>query len=101
MRVTIECVDRTAFTPEEIIANARRIHGNSATVTVLPESNRTKDFLYFAIQSMITQQQLSLFFDNKDTYAIELQKLRADILYSIQEVMDNVIIDNESKLTED
>jgi hypothetical protein len=101
MQVKINYIDREAFTIEEIVANARRVYGQSATVTVLPESNRNKDFLYFALQNMITQQQLSLFFDNKDTYAIELQKLRADILYSVQEVMDSVIIDNESKLTKD
>jgi hypothetical protein len=101
MQVQINYIDREAFTTEEIVANARRIHGETTTVTILPESNRNKDFLYFALQNMITHQQLSLFFDNRDTYSIELQKLRADIMYLVQEVMDNVIIDNESKLTKD
>lgn len=50
---------------------------------------------------MVTQDQLSLYFDDKNTYSKELQKLRADIIYQVQEALDSVIIDNEAKLTRD
>lgn len=99
MNVTISYHDRESFTIEEVISAARRNYGRNIEVTVTPESSKASDILYFALQSIITQDQLSIFFDNKDTYTKELQKLRSDIMYRIQETMDLVIVDNETKLT--
>lgn len=101
MYVTINYHDRESFTVEEVVSAAKRNYGKNVSVTVSPESSKTNDILYFALQSVITQDQLSLFFDNQDTYAKEIHKLRADILYLVQETMDKVIIDNEAKLTKD
>ncbi len=101
MKVTISYHDRESFTVEEVISTAKRNYGKNVEVNVSHESSRPKDILYFAIQSIITQEQVSLFFEDKHTYAKEMQKLRADVLYTVQEVMDNVIMDNEEKLAED
>ena len=101
MNVNLSYNDRESFTVEEVVAQARRNYGRNVSVTVTPESSKASDILYFALQSIITQDQLSIFFDNKETYTKELGKLRADILYRVQEVMDLVIMDNESKLTKD
>lgn len=101
MNVNIEYHDRESFTVEEVIATAKRNYGSNVQVTVSPESNKPKDFLYFAIQGIITHEQLSLFFNDKNTYTTELQKLRQEVLETIREVMDTVIIDNETKLTKD
>lgn len=101
MNVTIIYHDREAFTIEEVISNAKRNYGKNVAVSVSAESSKPYDLLYFAIQSLITQDQLSLFFDDKNTYTKELQKLRADIIYQVQEALDSVIIDNEAKLTKD
>lgn len=98
MNVNLSYSDRDSFTVEEVIAQARRNYGRNVQVTVTPESSKPSDILYFALQSIITQDQLSLYFDDKNTYVKELQKLRADIMYRIQGTMDSVIIDNESKL---
>lgn len=100
MKVSIEYHDRKSFTAEEVISFVRQTHGKNVEVTVTAESSRPHDLLYFALQNLITQEQLSLFFEDKNTYTKELQKLRADIMYRVQEVLDNVIIDNEAKLTE-
>ncbi len=101
MNVTINYHDRESFTVEEVVAAAKRNYGKNVSVSVSAESSKVNDILYFAIQSIVTQEQLSLFFDNEDTYSKELQKLRADVLYLVQETMDRVIIDNEEKLTKD
>lgn len=101
MNVTLSFHDRDSFTVEEVISQAKRNYGKNVSVNVSSESSKPSDILYFALQSIITQDQLSIFFDNKETYPKELSKLRADVLYRIQEVMDSVIIDNETKLTKD
>jgi hypothetical protein len=101
MNVTITYHDRESFTVEEVVSAAKRNYGKNVSVSVSAESSKANDILYFALQSLITQDQLSIFFDNKDTYQKELQKLRADVIYMVQETMDSVIIDNEAKLTKD
>lgn len=101
MNVTLTYNDRESFSVEEVISQARRNYGRNCSVTVTPESSKPFDILYFALQSIITQDQLSLFFDNGDTYSKELLKLRADVMYKIQETMDLVIKDNETKLAKD
>ncbi len=101
MKVILNYHDRESFSVEEVIARAHRNYGRNVEVTVSPESSKVKDILYFALQSLITQEQLSLFFDDKNTYPKEILKLRSDIMYKVQETMDLVIIDNEAKLAED
>lgn len=101
MKVTLSFHDRESFTVDEVIATARRNYGRNVEVTVTPESSKVSDILYLALQSMVTQDQLSLFFDNKDTYTKELSKLRYDVMLKVQEIMDLVIIDNEARLTGD
>ncbi len=101
MKVTISYHDRESFTVDEVVSAARRNYGRNVEVVVTPESSKAEDILYLALQNMITQDQLSIFFDNKDTYSKELQKLRSDVLYKVQEIMDLVIVDNEARLTKD
>jgi hypothetical protein len=101
LKVNISFHDRDSFTTEEVIAAARRNYGRNVEVTITPESSKVEDILYLALQSLITQDQLSLFFDNKDTYSKELSKLRTEVMYKVQEVMDLVIVDNETRLTGD
>lgn len=101
MNVNISYHDRESFTVEEVIAAAKRNYGKNVSVSVTPESSKPSDILYFALQSLITQDQLSLFFDDKNTYTKELQKLRAEIIYRVQETLDSVIMNNEEKLTGD
>lgn len=101
MDVTVKYHDRESFTVEEVVAAAKRNYGANVHVEVSPESNKPKDFLYFALQGLITHEQLSLFFNDKNTYSSELQKLRKEVLEIVREVMDTVIIDNEIKLTKD
>lgn len=101
MNVTLTYHDNESFTVEEVVSAARRNYGKNVAVSVTPESNKPDDMLYFALQSIITQDQLSLFFDNKDTYTKELQKLRTCVMHDVQAMMDSVIMDNETKLTKD
>lgn len=101
MQVTIDYIDRQSFTQDEIKANAKRIYGSGANVVVTPESSRVEDYLYFALQNMITVEQVSLYFDDKDAYVNELNKLRSTIIYKVQETLDRVIVDNELRITEE
>ena len=99
MRVRISYQDTQSFNMEEVITQAKREYGKGVSVEVYPDSNLPHDMLYFAIQQMITQEQLSLLFDNKSFYESEIKKLRSEILYKVEEILDSVIIDNEGKAT--
>lgn len=98
MQVTITYSDDTAFTVEEIVKQATHNYGKAANVQVMPDSAKPHDLIYFALQCMVTHQQLSLLYDDKFGYASSLQKLRGEIQYKLSEILDQVIIDNESKV---
>jgi hypothetical protein len=98
MQVIIKYHDNESFLPEEVIRQAKHNYGNQVSVSVRPESDTPMDYLYFALQRLITGELLSLIYDSGPTYQQDLKKLRAEIFYKVGEVLDDVIIDTEHKL---
>ncbi len=98
MLVTIKYHDSESFTMEEVVKQALHNYGKAATVEVLPDSTKAHDLIYFGLQNIITHQQLGLLFNDKLGYQASIQKLRNDVLYKVTEILDQVIIDNESKV---
>lgn len=99
MKVTITYVDNQSFTKEEVVRQAVHSYGKGAIVEVMPESNNAHDLISFGIQQIITHQQLGLLYDSGPTYQKDLQKLRAEVLYKLEELLDSVIVENESKVS--
>jgi hypothetical protein len=83
---------------EEVVKQATHNYGKAAQVEVMPESTMAYDYIYFGLQQLITHEQLSLLFDKGTDYQRDIKKLRESVLYKITEIMDQVIIDNESKV---
>ncbi len=98
MQVTVHYHDNNSFLIEEIIKQAKCNYGEAATVTVAPESDSPLDQIYFGIQRYITGKHLTLLFDSGPTYQQDLKKLRAETLYKLGEILDEVIMDNEHKI---
>lgn len=98
MQVTITYNDSSSFTSEEVVKQATHNYGKNAVVTIMPDSFNPHDLIYFALQQILTHKQLSLLYDSKFSYQSDVQKLRNDTLYKVQEIIDQVIIDNESKV---
>ena len=98
MQVTIKYVDNQSFTKEEIVRNAVHNFGKAVQVEIMPESGNAHDMIYFGIQQIITHEQLSLLFDKTSNYNIAIKKLRQEVLYKVEEILDSLIIDNESKV---
>lgn len=98
MRVDISYHDDTSFTVEEVVKFAQSVHGKNVKVDVHADSLAPHDQIYFALQQMVTARQLVLLYDNKYTYQKDIQTLRAEVLYKLQEILDSVIIDNESRV---
>lgn len=99
MQVTIKYSDDTAFTIEEIVKQAVHNYGKQAKVRVMPDSAAPHDLIYFSLQCMLTHAQLSLLYDDKYAYPKKLQELRNETLYKLGEILDQVLIDNESKVS--
>lgn len=98
MKVTIQYFDNESLTVEEVVRQAEHNYGKSAKVDVMPESTIAYDLIYFGLQQLLTHEQLSIFYSKNDSYQHELKKLRSDVLYKIEEIIDQVIIDNEAKV---
>lgn len=99
MKINLTYFDTEAFTAEEVVKQAQHNYGKSVQVEIMPESTKPHDLIYFALQQIITHRQLSLLFDDKLGYQSSVQKLRNETLYKLQELLDQVIIDNESKVS--
>lgn len=99
MKVTITYHDNEAFTVEEVVRQATLNYGKQAQVDIMPESTMAYDHIYFGLQQLVTHEQLSLLFDRGSSYQKDIQKLRDHVLYKVTEILDQVIIDNESKAT--
>lgn len=98
MKVTVTYHDNDSFLLEEIQKHAKTNYGATASVTVAPESDTPLDQIYFGIQRYITGKHLTLLFDSGPTYQKDLEALRAETLYKLGEIVDEVIMDNESKI---
>ena len=98
MKVTITYHDNESFTVEEVVKQAVHNYGKLAQVEIMPESTMAYDHIYFGLQQLITHEQLSLLFDKDTAYQQDLKKLRDNVIYKVTEIIDQVIIDNESKV---
>jgi hypothetical protein len=98
MKVTITYHDNESFTVEEVVKQAVHNYGKAVNVEIMPESTMAYDHIYFGLQQLITHEQLSILFEQGGTYQQDIKKLREEILYKITEIIDQVIIDNESKV---
>jgi len=99
MLVTIEYHDNESFTVEEVVKQAINNYGRSVSIKVEPESSMAYDHIYFGLQQLLTHEQLSLLFDKGSSYQAEIKTLRDRVLYKVTEIIDQVIIDNESKVS--
>jgi hypothetical protein len=98
MKVTITYHDSESFTVEEVVKQAVHNYGRLAQVEVMPESTMAYDHIYFGLQQLVTHEQLSLLFDKGSSYQQDIKRLRDQIIYKVTEIVDQVIIDNESKV---
>jgi hypothetical protein len=98
MKVTITYHDNESFTMEEVVKQAVHNYGKAAQVEITPESTMAYDHIYFGLQQLITHEQLSLLYDRGSAYQQDIKKLRDEVMYKITEIVDQVIIDNESKV---
>lgn len=98
MKVTITYHDTESFTVEEVVKQAIHNYGRQAQVEVMPESTMAYDHIYFGLQQLVTHEQLSILFDRGTSYQTDIKKLRDRIIYKVTEIIDQVIVDNESKV---
>jgi len=98
MKVTITYHDTESFTVEEVVKQAIHNYGRQAQVEIMPESTMAYDHIYFGLQQLVTHEQLSILFDKGTSYQADIKKLRDRVIYKVTEIIDQVIVDNESKV---
>jgi len=98
MKVTITYHDSESFTVEEVVKQAVHNYGRLAQVDIMPDSTMAYDHIYFGLQQLVTHEQLSMLFDKGISYQQDIKRLRNQIIYKVTEIIDQVIVDNESKV---
>lgn len=96
--VTIQYQDDTSLTVEEIVNQAVSNYGNRAVVEITASSQLPHDQIYWALQQIVTKEQISAMFDKVGSYQVSLHIIKQKTLKDIVEILDQVILDNEAKV---
>lgn len=97
-KISIEYIDSSGLSEQEITAQMRHIFGESAYIATAPDNNAAKTCIKYAIQKLVIDKQVVSFFDDpKRIYEMHKRDLRVDILELVTEIFDNVITENETK----
>jgi hypothetical protein len=99
MKVTVVYYDEYSLTKEEVISQAKHNYGENVEVKVEPTSNDPWDMLHFALQGLLTYDQLGIYFDSGPMYKDKLLELKAALLDKVEKELDSVALENENKVT--
>jgi hypothetical protein len=98
MRIVIEYHDNESLTVEEVVRQAQHNYGKRVTVQCMPDSTQAYDYLTFGFSQLLTHEQIGLLYDKRSNYQTDIQGLRAKVIEKAIEIIDQVIVDNESKV---
>lgn len=99
-KVNIQYIDNKALTAEEIARMAKDIHGENTVVEVTSVNDTIEAHLYHAIQKLITEEQIALFFEYyPHLYEPKLEELKSKVMTKVQDVFYQVVKDNEEKVS--
>jgi hypothetical protein len=98
MKLVAKFHDLDSFTSEEAVRRAKDLLGDFIEIKVYPSTSDPWDNIYFAIQQIITVDQLNLLFDEGPLYKSKIKELRAKILSKLEAELDEVITDNQNKV---
>lgn len=102
MKAIVKFHEHNALTVEEVLARAKDALGvTPSSIEIYPDSNDPLDHIYFGIQQLITYKQLDLLFETGPLYHDKLSVYRAEVLKILENELDRVISDNESKVSKD
>jgi hypothetical protein len=98
MKVNVQYHDETSLTVEEVVARVAKEFGPRAKVDIGPATSIAYDHIYFGIMQLVTHRQVSAIYDKSVPYQKVCADIRRDTLVKLGEILDQVIIDNETKV---
>ena len=97
-QVTITYKDISGLSSKELKNDMTGIFGESCNVVVTPDTNSPDNYIKFALQELITQEQAECYFDTSPReYIVHMQDIKHKTLKNIAELLDQVVATNESK----
>jgi RNA:NAD 2'-phosphotransferase (TPT1/KptA family) len=99
VHVRLEFIDDHSISPEEVVESARALYGDSISVKISADSDDSFNLLYHAIQQHITMRQVHSYFDDGILYDSKVKQLAAEVQKLTEEAFNQVVMDNEDKLT--
>lgn len=101
MQVTLKFEDRQSLTAKEITQNLKHLYGVSTDIEVTPTGTSPESYIYFGLQELLTEEQVHSFFeDGHHLYQSRLTETRRNILNKVENILNTLIVDNETKLTD-
>lgn len=100
MKVHVKYIDDESIAPEEVKAQVRKLFGPTASVSIYPDSSDPFSLLYFALQHLITERQVTSLLDDGLLYQTKVEELKKESLILFEEAFLEVVKDNEYRLKE-
>ena len=85
------------LTPEEINSQAKQFYGDNCLVEVQPTSLEPEHLILYAIDQLITDEQVNLMFNDKILYHDKMKEFRKKWNNYLQFKLNAVIMDNEER----
>jgi len=99
-KVNISYIDNSLLTADEVVRTAKDIHGANTLVEVTARNDSPEAHLYFAIQKLITEEQISIFFEYyPHLYEPKLDEIKEKVISKVTDVFYKVVKDNEEKVS--
>ena len=80
MKLIAKFHDVDSFTATEAIRRAKDLLGNYTDIRAYPSTNDPWDIVYFALQQIVTGEQLNMLFDDGALSPVKLKFWRTQIL---------------------
>lgn len=96
-RVNIEYIEQD-LTMEEVQELVRKKYGDAASVSFSPATTSDESALDFAIQKLVTKDQLTALFGTRELYPNFRRVIRERAITKISSLLDGVLEENERKL---
>lgn len=96
-RVTIDYIEQD-LTMEEVEELVRKKYGDAASVSFSPATDQEDSAIEFALQKIVTKDQLNALFGTRELYPKFKKAVRERALSRVASLLDSVLEENERKL---
>lgn len=97
MQITVQFKDNTSFNKKDAETTYSNMFDGLTVVTTAPNNDSPEEHIYYALQALITEDQINAYYDQEFQYDVEEAKIIKNVSKIISNVLKKVLEDNLKK----